>query len=635
MFKFTGHPFLVKNSLFHWSMVSIALLYLYLLAEHITTGMNLFFLSCLLLSSFQLRANTPVKILLISIICVHHGFFYGLKLTTEAALNFILGMTGVKMLEQQEFRDRHLLLFIFLLLLNAALLFEKSIFIFFYVVASLLCLVFVMSTPRFEWKYLWNALKSIAIVSPAIIAAYFFFPRWNSQIFGDFSIAGNAPEIHKIGLSLDVNFKHLNSIEPNSALSFLAYVEVLNRPLYWRSHTLTQTDGWNWERSTSDTLFFKAYSNSSLETPSLIKQRIQLETNQRYFVGLDRSMEYRLAENTYIPDSYALSYQFPNRSTLKSYEAYSYASAEIKNQKISPGDKKSLLELPIDKSLFPELKFTNAFELQKSLREHFRSMQFIYSYEPGLISSVEEFIQSKKGFCSHFASYTALLLRANNVPTRLVSGYLGGQRSPFGDYYRVVENDAHVWVEAFWENSWVRLDPTLWVAGIRADGGNSALIANNKNIYSMAYLDFFMEKNFPSTLKFLSELKFGIEKMNSVFQFWLENFNLTKQREIAKQWQLTINEFYLIGILTMFISVAIMTAWILYRNQLYAKNKNWILWQKFWMSIEKKFPELKNHGIHWGELEKLEYYFNNSKAPDAKKWQKVLHKLKRKIYNTQ
>lgn len=632
MLKSISNHFLVKNSLFHWTMVGIGLLYLYLLAEHITSGMNLFFLGCLILSSFQLKANTPLKIILISLITIHHGFFYGLSLTSEAAMNFILGMCGVKMLEQQEFRDRHLLLFILLLLLNAALLFEKSIFVFIYVLASILSLIFVMSSPRWDWKYLWSACKSILIVSPVILAAYFFFPRWNSQIFGDFSVAGNAPKIHKIGLTMDVNFKDLTSIEPNSALSFLAFVEVLQKPLYWRSHTLSETDGWNWERSTSDTIFFKPVELTEKEKKSLTVQRIQLETNQRYFIGFDRSFRFQHAENSYYPDSYSLSYQYPNRSTFKSYQAFSNTKAEIENQKLSAGDKKNMLQI-IDKNhTFPKLLFSNPFELQKALREHFHEQQFIYSYEPGLITTVEDFLKSKKGFCSHFASYAALLLRANNVPARLVSGYLGGQRSPIGDYYRIVENDAHVWVEAFYDNSWLRLDPTLWISEVRADGGNSALMANNKNIYSIAYLDYFMEKNFPDTLKILSKISYNIEKANSDFQFWLENFNLTKQKEIAKQWQLTINEFYLIGILSMFISVAIMTTWILYRNTLDPKMKSWIRWQKFWLDVEKKFPEMGASYQYWGKLEVLDEKLKSINTPLSLKWRKKLLKLKKVIY---
>ncbi len=632
MFKSVSNIHLVKNSLFHWTMVCIGLLYLYLLADHITIGMNVLFLLCLVLSSFQFKANTPIKIFFIILICFHHGFYYGLKLTTEAALNFIIGMCGVKMLEQKEFRDRHLLLFIVLLLLNAALLFEKSIFIFFFVVGSLLSLIFVMSSPRWEWKYLWNALKSIFIVSPFILAAYFFFPRWNSQIFGNFSVANNTSEIHQIGLSLDVNFKQLTSLEPNSTLAFLAFVDLLKKPLYWRSHTLTDTDGWNWERSTSDTIHFKNYPIDQLKDIALTKQIIQLESNQRYFIGLDRSFEYQLGETIYIPDSYALSYQFPNRSSLKSYQVRSLPLAQIDNQKLSSGDEKKLLYLPIESSLFPQLSFKNSFELQKALRKHFQEQKFIYSYEPGLITSVSSFLQSKKGFCSHFASYTALLLRANKIPTRLVSGYLGGQRSLVGDYYRIVENDAHVWIEAFYNHAWIRLDPTLWVSGIRVDGGNSALIANNKNIYSMANLDLFMEKNFPLTLKLISQLQYTIEKTNSDFQFWLENFNLTKQREIAKQWQLTVNEFYLIGILTMFISVAVMTAWILYRTKINPQAKSWMLWQNFWHGFEKKFPEIIANSNAWGKLEVIEQQLSNINTPLAKKWKKKISDLKKSIY---
>lgn len=633
MLKSIGHLLLVKNTIFHWTLVLIGLLYLYFLSEHITVGMNLFFICCLALSTFKLRANIPFKIVLIILICLHHAFFYGFSITSEAAMNFILGMAGIKMLEQDQFRDRHLLLFIIFLLLNAALLFEKSIFLFFYVLISYLSLILVMSSPKWEWKYLLSALKSILIVSPAILAAYFFFPRWNSQLFGDFTVAGNSPQVHKIGLSMDVNFRNLTNIEPNSSLSFLAFVDIQNKPLYWRSHTLSQTDGWNWERSTSDTLNFKAVNINPNDSVKLISQKIQLESNQRYFIALDRGLKFSLNNNDYYPDSYSLSYAYPNSSTLKSYQAQSLTSFEMANYSISAADKKNLLQIAKMDIALPQFRFSNAFELQKELRKHFVQMQFSYTYEPGLILNLKEFLKVKKGFCSHFASYTALLLRANNIPARLVSGYLGGQRSPYGDYYRIVENDAHVWVEAYYQNSWIRIDPTLWVASIRAEGGNQALIANNKNIYSLAYLDFFIEKNFPLVTKTLSSIKYNFEKVNSDFQFWLENFNLTKQREIAKQWQLTINEFYLVGILTMFISIAIMSVWILYRSKSNPHSILWNRWQKFWIQVEKKFPGLVEEN-QWGKIELLESKLRQLDTVQSNRWIKRITKLKKGLYSS-
>jgi transglutaminase-like putative cysteine protease len=68
--------------------------------------------------------------------------------------------------------------------------------------------------------------------------------------------------------------------------------------------------------------------------------------------------------------------------------------------------------------------------------------------------------KTREGNCELFASATALLLRLMGVPTRVVGGFKGYIRNDFGDYYIVTNSMAHVWVEAFVEGRWVRVDTT-------------------------------------------------------------------------------------------------------------------------------------------------------------------------------
>jgi len=67
--------------------------------------------------------------------------------------------------------------------------------------------------------------------------------------------------------------------------------------------------------------------------------------------------------------------------------------------------------------------------------------------------------QSHQGYCVHFASATTLLLRAQGVPARYVSGY-----SVTGDvnqWNTVTADEAHAWVEYYREGvGWQPVDPT-------------------------------------------------------------------------------------------------------------------------------------------------------------------------------
>lgn len=70
-------------------------------------------------------------------------------------------------------------------------------------------------------------------------------------------------------------------------------------------------------------------------------------------------------------------------------------------------------------------------------------------------------LHSREGYCEHFATAAAILLRMTGVPTRLVGGFLQGEWNPIGKYYMVRQRDAHTWIEAYLpEVGWVAFDPT-------------------------------------------------------------------------------------------------------------------------------------------------------------------------------
>jgi hypothetical protein len=65
-----------------------------------------------------------------------------------------------------------------------------------------------------------------------------------------------------------------------------------------------------------------------------------------------------------------------------------------------------------------------------------------------------------QGWCEHFVSALALLLRSGGIPARVVGGYYGGSWNERGHYYLVKQKEAHAWVEYWDGNTWQRTDPT-------------------------------------------------------------------------------------------------------------------------------------------------------------------------------
>ncbi len=68
---------------------------------------------------------------------------------------------------------------------------------------------------------------------------------------------------------------------------------------------------------------------------------------------------------------------------------------------------------------------------------------------------------SKRGHCEFYSTAMAVMLRTLGVPTRNVTGFIGGTYNRFARSYAVRQGDAHSWVEVYLDDSgWTRFDPT-------------------------------------------------------------------------------------------------------------------------------------------------------------------------------
>lgn len=77
------------------------------------------------------------------------------------------------------------------------------------------------------------------------------------------------------------------------------------------------------------------------------------------------------------------------------------------------------------------------------------------------LSTVECFTRYKQGFCQYYATTMAVILRDLGVPTRIVAGFLAGERDLATGIETIRNSSAHAWVEVYFPGQgWVTFDPT-------------------------------------------------------------------------------------------------------------------------------------------------------------------------------
>ena len=123
-----------------------------------------------------------------------------------------------------------------------------------------------------------------------------------------------------------------------------------------------------------------------------------------------------------------------------------------------PGDIASLLELDEVRSL-PQASVSGVETCTKAVTALVQKGK-TYSLETARVPSGEDFVywfltQSDTGYCVHFATSAALLLRHCGVPARYVTGYTVSAAE--GEWTPVTEDDAHAWVEYYDGAQWLLL----------------------------------------------------------------------------------------------------------------------------------------------------------------------------------
>lgn len=160
--------------------------------------------------------------------------------------------------------------------------------------------------------------------------------------------------------------------------------------------------------------------------------------------------------------------------------------------------------------------------------ERLRTGGYSYTLEPGLYGNetADEFwFDRKAGFCEHIASAFVVLMRALDVPARIVTGYQGGELNGVDGYWVLRQADAHAWAEV-WEagKGWTRVDPTASVSPGRI--GAFQRLAAPPGLFAGAI------GTMSPTLA--QNLRAAWEAVNNGWNQWVLNYTQSRQLDLLK-----------------------------------------------------------------------------------------------------
>jgi len=392
-------------------------------------------------------------------------------------------MAALKMLETKSRRDQFVLLFISIFLIMSSLLREQYLWSLPYLLAGVLFTMTAwlrMADVRkiVLMRSIGTGARLIAYALPLMIAMWVFFPRIATPFWAVPIDTGMASS----GLSDRMSPGDISSLSLSNAVAFRVNFDGAVPPpkqLYWRGLVLYGFNGRTW---TAGEFTIGSHAQSEIEYQGdPVSYQVTMEpTRQHWVLSLDVAFDWDREQQIFMASQHQLARMHPLDQRF-SYELISYPSYRIDDH-LSSYSKDFYTRLPagsnprtvaLAKEMRKQAGSAEAF-IKRVLRK-FNTETFYYTLEPPPLGSdpVDRFLfDTRRGFCEHYASAFAVMMRAAGIPSRIVLGYQGGEMNPMGQYMIVRQADAHAWTEVWLPGrGWYRVDPTAAVAPERIEEG--------------------------------------------------------------------------------------------------------------------------------------------------------------------
>lgn len=469
-------------------------------------------------------------------------------LTVEAFVALLVLMIALKLFELRHQHDATMTVILNYFVIVSGMFFSDSLLVTGYIAFCLLyntaVLVHVRQPAMALGRSFRLAGRLILQALPFMLIFFIFFPRFQGGLWGRPALMQE-----RVGISDTIRMGSIASLAENTEVAFRVSFETGMPPagqLYWRGLILWDFDGQSWTRGGRRGIV----PERTVRSPAPpVGYTITLEAHQqRWLYTLDRPVAMQHLRGSWMNNGGEATTWRPVTSRLQ-YSGTSDPGA--RRQQLQQGrPTQAGLQLPAAgnkraRELVLEWQKGDADPgaLVNEALNFFNRGGFRYTLNPGLPSAgdvrpedaIDYFLfTSKAGFCEHYATSFAFLMRAANIPTRLVGGYLGGTLNPYGNYLIVRQSDAHVWCEVLLDGDWQRIDPTAAVAPDRLQSN----VLNRLGAGEGLTLDTWF--NFGRLPAWLQPLGNGWDLLNMRWNQWVMQYSFAEQSRLFSRFGLDL-----------------------------------------------------------------------------------------------
>ncbi len=445
--------------------------------------------------------SRPVLLVLLAAATVGVWLQFGTLAGRAAGVCLLLLMLGLKLLEVRGRRDLRVVIALLLFVLMTHFLYDQSLLAGLWMPLLVLALFTVLVSVELGAQDIAAAGKlrlaasAMARALPLALVLFVLFPRLPAPLWG----ATRDESSPHTGLSGEMTPGSIGRLLESDAIALRARFDTAAPPtalLYWRGPVLGRYDGNTWSALPDDT------------APEPVQIRFDPGSRIDYTVTLEPSrfrwlmaLEMPVAEppDLGLPGRLDAAGELLARAPLEArlrYAVHSY-TAHTLGPLVRTPRLQAWVELPpgvhpraralaariAADAAVPGEADPHAADVRRieAVLARLRQGDYRYSLDPPPTGPdlVDGFLfDTRSGYCEHYASAFVVLMRAMDIPARVVTGYQGGEPNPLDGYLTVRQSDAHAWAEVWLDGrGWVRVDPTAAVAPERVERGARALAA--------------------------------------------------------------------------------------------------------------------------------------------------------------